>query len=305
MAATLIEPADIIEVKHLPVLIYGPPGCGKTSLAQTAANPLTLDFDKGIHRAFNRKRAMRFDTWQDCVTEQEKGAFKDYSTLNLDTLGALLDAIARHVMQESAKNTQGGGLSIQGWGVLGNRFGQWVRGVVANGQDIVMVCHEEEEKDVGGNRYLRPAMPGKMAYTAVHRLLDLMGHITYDGRVRSLDFNPTDLAIGKNSAGWEKLPVGRLEDHPTFLADLLADAKTRIGKTAVASAAVAKATDTWQARLNADPTIDELNAMAAEVAGLNEPEKTQAWKLVAAFAKKACLVYDRKSNTFGRKEAAA
>lgn len=304
MAATLIRPTDSIEVASLPVLIYGGPGVGKTSFAQTAREPLTLDFDKGAHRSFNRKDVMRYDCWADCIADQASGRFQTYKTLNLDTLGALLDCMAREIMQESGKNAQSGGLSIQGWGVLGNRFGQWVRLVVSQGQDIVMVCHEEEDKDVGGTRYLRPAMPGKMAYTVVHRLVDLMGHLSANGKQRTLSFDPTDTSIGKNAAGFEAMRFTRLEDHPDLLGRILQDAKARIGKTAEASALAAQLVEGWRARLEKDPTLEELNAMLQELGALKNGVKKQVWHLIQEYSAKAELEFDRNTRLFGRKAGA-
>lgn len=304
MPAQMIEPTDYVEVKNLPLLLYGPPGCGKTSIAQTSLRPLTLDFDKGIHRSFNRKRAMRFDTWGDCLAEQQKGTFAPYATLVLDTLGALLDAMAREIMQEGAKNAMGGGLSIQGWGVLGNRFGQWIRQLVAQGQDVVMVCHEEEEKDVAGNRYLRPAMPGKMAYTVVHRMVDLMGRVQFDGRARSLQFSPTELAVGKNAAGWDVLPVPQLENAPQFLAGLFEDAKGRIGRTAEASAAVARAVKDWTDALAQNPDLARLNKDLLSLSDLPATAKQQAWHLVQQYAESQKWTFDKASKAFVVKGAA-
>lgn len=304
MAAQLIESTDIISVEHMPILIYGPPGCGKTSLAQTSDNPFTLDFDKGIHRSFNRKRAMRFDTWGDCLQEQKAGRFAEYGTIVLDTLGALLDAMSKDIQAESAKNAMGGGLSIQGWGVLGNRFGQWIRGLVASGQDVVMLCHADEEKSVSGTRVLRPAMPGKMAYNAVHRMLDIMGHIEYDGKNRYIEFPPSDEAVGKDAAQWGRINLPDLAHNKTFLADLFADAKAKIGRTAEASAAIARVTDQWQEQLDADPSVDDLNAMLPALGKLVNGEKRLVWLMVRHHAEKCGLVFDATLKVFVRKGAA-
>ena len=78
MTARLIEPTDPIDITFIPMLIYGPPGSSKTTLAQTADSPITLDFDNGIHRCANRKRAMRFDAWAECVDAGAKGMFGEY-----------------------------------------------------------------------------------------------------------------------------------------------------------------------------------------------------------------------------------
>lgn len=89
MSVHLIEPTQTIPVDFVPVLIFGPPGCGKTSLAQTADEPITLDFDRGIHRSFNRKKAARFDRWPDVVEAMDRGLFNDYRTIVVDTVTPL------------------------------------------------------------------------------------------------------------------------------------------------------------------------------------------------------------------------
>ena len=45
---------DDLIYQGLNILIYGDPGIGKTTLANTAPNPLVLDFDRGSHRASHR-----------------------------------------------------------------------------------------------------------------------------------------------------------------------------------------------------------------------------------------------------------
>jgi hypothetical protein len=298
MAAHILEPSDIIPVTHLPVMIYGPPSAGKTSISQTANNPITLDFDRGIHRSAFRKRAVRFDAWDDLLAEQKKGLFQDYDSIVIDTLGAMLDVMSEAVKQEDPKNAQRGGLSIQGWGVLGNRFGQWIRPLLLSGHDVVMVCHEEESKDVNGTRFCRPDMPGKMSYTIVHRVIDLMGHVRYEGSNRFLDFSPSETAIGKNAAQFDPVPVPDLKTRPHFLADLLAEAKVRIGKTSEASAAIAKVTEEWAAKLEADPPLAEFNGLLPGLTALQNGQKKAVWAMLKAHAEAAGWVFDKGRQVF-------
>ena len=84
--------ADPITVERLNMVIYGPPGIAKTSLAFTADAPLLLDFDKGSHRAANRKDVVRVTAWGDVasMTAEDLAPFK---TVIVDTAGRALDAL--------------------------------------------------------------------------------------------------------------------------------------------------------------------------------------------------------------------
>lgn len=309
MAAHLIEETDVIEVTFVPCIIIGPPGSWKTTLAQTAESPLTLDFDKGLHRASNRRRGMRFDSWADVQAETLAGTFRGYKTLVVDTLGRLLDMMAPAVVADSAKNRGPSGLSPQGWGVLGSWFVQWIKHLRDQGTDLVMICHQKDEKNAKGDPTVAADLPGNMAWKEVHKWTDLIGAIRYDGRRRILDFDPDEVyPCCKNAAGFAPTELPDLRKHPRFLADLLADAKAKIGKTAEASASVALQVASWGDRLAADPNLDQFNAMAAEARDLPKGAlKTQVGHLLTTHAAKYGLVLDKKSKLYAEaaKEGAA
>lgn len=299
MAAQLIEESDVVTVTALATVIFGPPGTGKTSLAQTADQPFTLDFDRGVHRSFNRKRAMRFDAWGDVLAADPH--IRACKTVVVDTIGRLLDVLSADIIAESAKNMQrGGGLSLQGFGILKARFAAWMNQLRLAGKDVVLVCHEKEEKD-GDNRIMRPDIQGG-SYTEVHKLTDLIGYLGMDhsGGRRTLDFNPSDRHIGKNACGWEPLAVPKLEENPTFLADLLADAKARIGKTAEASAAIARAVDEWDARLTGTQTLADLNDLltSPELKAVPKSAKSQVWAVFEQFADAKGWAFDKTAKHF-------
>lgn len=298
MAMRILEPTDLIEVKFVPILIFGPPGCGKTSLAQTAANPLTLDFDAGIHRCANRRRAAQFDAWNDCVKAGEDGAFADYQTLVIDTGGRALDKMIPAILAESAKNGWAGNLTPQGWGVLGSRFTTWMKTVASWGKDVVMICHEAEATNAGGNPYFLPDLPGKMSYKEVHKSFDLIGRIRHEGKRRLLDFSPSENSVGKNAAGWEPIVLPDLHKHPAFLADLIKDAKARIGKTAEQSAAVAAKVAEWVAWLARCSDVDVFNKALPDIALLTGSAREQVRELCIRHAKAKLWAWDKEAKTY-------
>lgn len=299
MAVQLITELEPINVSALSMLIYGPPGAWKTSLAQTTNNPITLDFDMGVHRAFNRKSALRLGGWDDINDPAVTKAINGAGAIVVDTIGRCLDMLSVKVADESPKNgNRSGGLSMQGWGVLKSRFAFWVNGLRQAGKDIIFLCHEKEEKD-GDDRIMRPDIQGG-SYIEVMKFTDLVGylHLTRDGK-RILDFNPSDKHLGKNAAGWSALPVPDLKSVPTFLGDMLADAKKRIGQTSEEAAKIAAAVKEYESWLSdASPDLVTLNDRLAELPTLSQAAKAQVWHLILAYSKKCEWTFDSKAKKF-------
>jgi hypothetical protein len=322
MPANLIGDTELIDVSSLVMLIYGPPGVWKTSVLQTADRPYTLDFDTGAHRAFNRKASARFSFWKDLgefeddaraivlgkevpprfanPVEQERylaglKAWNGCRTVGIDTIGRCLDLLTHDIILNCSKyGNATGGLTLQGFGSLKSRFATWAGQARIGGRDLVMIAHEREQKD-GDDRYMRPDIQGG-SYTEVMKFADLVGYMTSDreGR-RSIDWRPTDKHIGKDAAQWGISKVPPLADDPGFLAKLLVDAKSVIGKTAEASAAAAKIVDEWQAWLLNDSkwrTLEEFNAKLPDIAGITEPVKRQVKHVLTEHAASAGWAWD-------------
>jgi hypothetical protein len=298
LSARLIRPLDVIEVATLPVLIYGPPGLGKTSIAQTAEAPITLDFDKGIHRAANRRDAYQFDTWEDCLKSGEDGDFQAYKDLVIDTGGRALKVMIPEILRENPKNGSRGNLSPQGWGVLGSRFTNWMLTVRSWNKNVVMVCHQAEDRNASDLAYFKPEFPGKMAYTEIHQSFDMIGRVYHDGRKRLLDFSPRDNQVGKNAAGFDVIEVPDLHRHPTFLADVILKAKLAIGKTAEASAATAATVAHWTTWLAKDHDLHAFNLHLDDIGQLTNGVKRQVWTLVQRHAEKRGWKFDKKAKVF-------
>lgn len=301
MPLQIIEPDQPVEVRSTSFMIYGVGGSGKTSLAQTAEAPLTLDFDNGIHRSGNRKRAIRVDAWTDMLELAKNPAIlKGHKTLNVDTVGRMLDCGTAHLIATDRKaGSATGGLTIQGWGMLKSLFQFWVNQMRQNHQiDLVFISHEKEEKE-GDNRYFRPDIQGG-SYSEVMKFCDFVGRISFDkqGR-RILDFTPSDVQIGKNSANWKPMILPSFAERPHLLADLIADAKASMGGLSEESAKVAAEVKAWTDFLDADPSLPDLNAKLAELKKVTDKSaKQQIWNAVTTLAAKGGLEFDAKNKVF-------
>lgn len=304
MPVHVFEPTDVIPVKNVPVMIFGPPSSGKTAIGQTADDPLTLDLDLGIHRVFNRKRAVRFDTYADLQDAMRRGIGGNHKTLVVDTLGRLLDLMIPVVKESAAKNRGPGGLSPQGYGVLGAMFADWLRETLALGMDLVFVAHEKESESPGGFTVVKPEMPGKMAWAEVHKRIDCIGYLRYEERTKFLEFNPAELwPCCKNPCQWPAIKVPRLEDRPRFLAELLADLKGKMGGASADAANAAKVIAQWQKWLGTDPNLEAFNAKLPEVGTLTNGLKRQVWEMVSRYAGEVGLTFDKTTKTFFVEEA--
>lgn len=299
MAITIIEQTDAIEVQFVPILYFGPSGSEKTTLAQTANEPFTIDADRGIHRARNRRRSGQVDTWDDMLEMTHGREVANCQTIVVDTLGRVLDLMIPPILAESSKYGYQGNLSPSGWGVLGGRFTTWIKTVRALGKDLIMVCHQEDSKDAAGNSEVFPDMPGRMSYKEVHKFCDMIGRIRYEGKRKFLDFSPAEGATCcKNAAGLDPILMPDLSKSKTFMADLIVEIKKRVGKTSEASAAAARIVTDWRDRIAAVKTLDAFNAMLPEMGKYKNGIKAQMWALVQAHAKECELTFDQAAKKF-------
>ena len=113
MALKIIKSSEPIRVDRLNVVIYGQPGCGKSSLAFTSDAPLMLDFDNGAYRAANRKDIVRVERWAD-ITDLGESDLADYKTIIVDTAGRALDALSADIIKRNSKAGANGALNLKG-----------------------------------------------------------------------------------------------------------------------------------------------------------------------------------------------
>src|SRR3954466_3183793 len=107
MTLRIVKAADPIKVERINLCIYGPPGVGKTTLAFSAEDPLLLDFDKGVHRAANRKDTVPVSSWSDVVSMTQED-LAPYKTVVADTAGRALDFLTADIIKAEPKLGRGG-----------------------------------------------------------------------------------------------------------------------------------------------------------------------------------------------------
>ena len=300
---TIIKATDSITVDHPVFLLFGQPGIGKSSLGYSTKNPLTLDFDRGAHRAANRRDTLPIDTWGDVaglMTNPDQLA--PYDSIVVDTVGRCLDVMTADIAATDPKKAPGGNLSQQGWGTLKTRFRTWTAQLRTLGKDVLLIAHDKEDKD-GDTRIVRPDIVGG-SYGEVLKIADFCGYLYMNGRSRVLDFNPTDRWIGKNPAGWRPFEVPPVNRAQAFMADLFDLGRSALGDISEESAAIVRQVEEWREKIQKFTTGEQCNGVTAEIKKLPPIVMAQVAKILMDHAKEKNIPFDPKTKHFGEPVAA-
>jgi hypothetical protein len=304
----VIEATDVIEVAQTTMVIVGPHGIGKTTLFQTAQDPLTLGFDPGYYRAGNRKRAVEISSWADVgEVTASKDLMEKTKTIGIDTGGRCLDMLSASIVDENTKNGNGdGSLSIKGWGILKNRFGSWQKRMNLLGKDIVIICHETEKSAKNGESTMYRADLQGGSYGEVMKSADFIGRIYMRGTDRVLDFNPTEEWQGKNPANWKPILIPHFSKDPNFLGNLLAEGKKALGKLSEDSAQIAGQIADWQAKIEELDSVDAINEAIPTIAPITPVILREQVKAKLHLRSKALgLTFDKAAAKYVKAEAKA
>lgn len=204
MAIKVTRSDEAITVDTLCVTVYSQPGLGKSSLAFTASRPLLLDFDKGAHRAVDRKDTVQVSDWKD-VAGITAADVSGYDTIIIDTVGKALDTLAQDIIRGNSRLSHGGALSQQGWGQLGVRFSAFLKMLRGFGKDVVLVAHMDEQKDGDAIKERLKISGGSKDLVLTDS--DVIARISIISKQRYLVFSPTETAFGKDPAGISEMPI--------------------------------------------------------------------------------------------------
>jgi hypothetical protein len=299
MALKITKASDSIRVERLNLCIYGPPGLGKSSIAFTAADVLLLDFDKGAHRAANRRDSVQVTSWSD-VADMTAEDLEPYRTVAVDTAGRALDVLTADIIRRNPKAGRGGALTLQGYGTLKAEFVAWLKALNGFGKDVVLIAHMDEQRN-GDDIIERLDIQGG-SKGEIYKAADAMGRLLIRDGKRWLNFSPTDAAFGKNPGQLEPLAIPHPDKDPAFLAGVIQSIKDRLNAMTEEQAKAHEHMEAWRTKISGMKTADDFNDALADV-------KTQPKPVQAIFAEEATLAglaYDKKAGKYvaPQKEAA-
>ncbi|APZ53106.1 ATP-binding protein [Salipiger abyssi] len=300
MTLKITKSDEVIEVSNICFTIYSQPGLGKTSLSFTASRPLMLDFDKGSHRAVNRKDVVQVSDWRD-VAEITAADVADHDTIIIDTVGKALDSLSADIIRTSPKLGYGGALNQQGWGQLGTRFGAYLKMLRSFGKDVVLISHMDEKHDGDAIKERLKIAGGSKDLVLTDS--DVIARISIFNRQRNLVFSPTESAFGKDPAGIGTMPLPEASSDasPTCLADIISTIKGKLNALSEAQIERQAEVEWFRETLPNMQSADEINGVLgrASQAGLDVK------KMVAARAKALGLTFDVQAKEYAERKDAA
>lgn len=190
----IIKKDQIMAERPVIIVLYGTPGTGKTSIANTSEEPLLIDTDRGSSRASNRVDTLVVSTWEEVI--DAKPDMKSYKTVICDTARSISeDFLEDYVVKKNYKLKTN---SLKRYGEMGSEFKSFVNYLRSNNSDIIFVCHDKEMTEGDVTRHC----PDGMGQTKdlLLRIADQVGYLTMVNGKRTIVFDPTDTSVGKNVA---------------------------------------------------------------------------------------------------------
>jgi phage nucleotide-binding protein len=179
--------AKDVAVSSVNMLLYGPPGCGKTTFAATAPGVVIIDYELkaekslALHPDIPLLKPNRDDTLPDivdyCIREK-------YGTICIDTIDRLFDILMVQMLRKLNRSRP----EIQHWGMIMDVIKYEVLKLQAARCHVLLLCHETEERDTdptAGSQVMnvRPNIPTKLR-VQVPAIMDIVG---YMGKPRMFD----------------------------------------------------------------------------------------------------------------------
>ena len=132
------------------VVIYGPEGVGKSTLAGQAPEPVFLDTEGGTHH-LDVARLDAVTTWEEIIAAVTQLAKADhpFKTLVLDTADWLEKRLAEHLCRKSNKESIEDFGYGKGWVILTEEFARFLTSLDAltdRGMHVVFLAHSTVKK---------------------------------------------------------------------------------------------------------------------------------------------------------------
>lgn len=231
----IVKPENMnFKDKKFSMIIYGPPGVGKTTLALSAPTPLLLDFDRGVSRV---RAAHRCDTsfcanYREVLADINSQEIHNYETIIIDTGGSFVTFLKNWARTDKKAVVKSGEFDTRrGFGYVKAEFASFTEDIKTRlNMNVIYIFHSAEEKDKDGNPIQRLVCEGSVR-NSVWTPCDFGGYLQMIGTQRMICFTPEQEYFAKGCHGIQgRIPVPTLgpNDPNNFISRLFDTAKANI-----------------------------------------------------------------------------
>ena len=200
MAFKILKANELKKQLTINMLVYGPPGVGKTTFASTAPKPLIIDLENGSLSLIGKDVDIaQVDSLSDAKEAIKYALNNGYKTVVIDSITRYAELQLEEILRENRRDTA----RIQDWGEVVKRIKKLIWTLQSKNVNTIFIALETEEKDED-SLVKRPAVPGQLK-VAIPAIVDIVGYLRVikDGR-RVLSVTPTAKWYAKDRSG--KLP---------------------------------------------------------------------------------------------------
>lgn len=210
--------------KKVNFIVYGVPGIGKTSFSALTPNVLVLDTEGSSKHieGLNRKDIKELREIDDVLFQLKKPENK-IETVVIDSLDEMVNNFAKNEARAKGFVNKSGNLTLEGYGILRDRFMDLMRKFRDAGVNVCITCHAANEDVPGEGKMWRMKLPSDYA-REVMAMMDAVGflgwHTDNDGKKkRRLYLRPTS-SFDAKARGNLDLTTGEHKDIlPEFMDD--------------------------------------------------------------------------------------
>lgn len=290
--------------KKLNMIIAGPAGIGKTTLALSAPRPLLIDLDKGVSRVEARYRTdtLVCSNYEELMNDLNSSDLSCYETIVIDTGGKLLEFLKPVVIKEDTKNgKRDGNLSLQGYGAIKKKFRDFTSFIRSLNKHLIMVFHASEvqlENDLTG---LRIRIEGS-SRDDVWDDIDIGGFVEIRGKDRFIGFSNCERYYAKGTHGIHgeyKIPTLETTSKNTFIKDLFEKIYRDLEKE---NNDLEKYNSLMKIKtlIEASKSVEDINTHYKTIKGYTHvlTSKEELWFALTTKAKEMGKTYDKGSDSF-------